>query len=110
MFTLFMTGKKIILSAGTEHVRVVVPPPKTPARNHIEPRCPTIQFSPLVSSCGFLEVGIESAHCHHLALNVLKDSESANAVFNGMMNPKPIATIVMNCLVFFMTSPVWTAR
>ena len=85
-------------------MRAVVPPPKTPARNHIEPRCPTIQFSPLVSSRWFLEVGIESARCHHLAPNVFKELELANSIFNGVMNPKPIPTIVMNCLVLFMTS------
>lgn len=69
-----------------------------------------MQLLPVVSSSGFLEVGIEVAHCHHLALSVLKESRSANAILRGMMSPNPIATIVMNFIVLFMTSPVWNAR
>src|SRR5690242_12137459 len=44
----FATGKKRTLSAGTEQARVTVPPKKTPARNHIEPLCPTTQFPAVV--------------------------------------------------------------
>jgi hypothetical protein len=69
-----------------------------------------MQLPPVVSSSGFLEVGIEIAHCHQLALSVLKESGPANAILRGMMSPKPITTVVMNFLVLFMTSSVWNAR
>src|SRR5438105_4838388 len=66
---LLTTGKNSALSSGTEHARVPVPPGKKPARNHTGPCCPAIQFSPVTSSIGLTDVGIESAHCHHSALN-----------------------------------------
>src|SRR2546428_3061716 len=73
METAFMTGKNSIVPWGMEHVRVTVPPAKTPAKNHVAPRCPTMQSSPLVSVSGFTLVGMETAHCHHSALNSSRD-------------------------------------
>src|SRR5690348_18452445 len=75
-FTALTTGKNTALPSGTEHVRVAVPPPKVPAKNHREPRWPTIQFSPVGSSWGFTDVGIESAHCCHRGPNSSRSSDS----------------------------------
>jgi hypothetical protein len=75
MFTEFMTGKKNSVPSGTKLVRVAVlplNPLKTPAKNHKVPRCPTAAFTPVVSSSGFTDVGIENAHCHHSAVSFLK--------------------------------------
>src|SRR3954454_21137014 len=73
---LLTTGKNSTLSSGTEHVRMPVPPEKKPARNHTGPGCPTMQFSPLISSKGLTDVEIERAHCHHSALSLEWTSES----------------------------------
>src|SRR6266700_8109941 len=89
-----------------EHVRVAVPPPKTPAKNHVAPRCPTMQSSPVLSVCGFTLVGMETAHCHHSALNSSRDCASANVTLSGIISPKQMATIVMNrpVLLFMVSS------
>src|ERR1051326_2565862 len=63
--TALATGKNNGTPSGTEHVRFAVPPKKAPAKNQTESRCPTMQLSPLLSSIGFTEVGIDNAHCHH---------------------------------------------
>src|SRR6202035_5086962 len=99
MFTVFMTGKKSTVPSGTAQVRVADPPPNMPARNHTEPRCPTMQFPPVVSSCGLMDVGMDNAHCHHSAVNSSRFGESANAIFSGIISPKPIPTIVIKRLV-----------
>src|SRR5215831_18725413 len=64
-FTKFIAGKNIVAPAGTSQERVADPVPEIPARNHMEPRWPIIQFSPAVSKRGLSEFGIERAHCHH---------------------------------------------
>lgn len=62
------SGKKMGLPAGTVHVRATAPP-KAPARNHTSSYCPRAQLAPDWSRLGFTAAGIESSHCHHLALN-----------------------------------------
>src|SRR5438552_7096676 len=91
-----------------EHVRVAVPPPKMPARNQSEPRCPTTQSSPVASSCGFTDVGIERAHCHHSALSFLRDEESALAGLTGPISPSVMpATTMKHPVLFFTTPSLW---
>src|SRR5882762_10525278 len=64
-----MTGKKSAAPSGTEQVRVAALPLKNPARNQTGSLCPTMQFTPVVSSRGLTTVGMESAHCHHCAVS-----------------------------------------
>src|SRR5690242_19478823 len=61
---------------------------KGPGQEHREPRWPTIQFSPVGSSWGFTDVGIESAHCCHGAPNSSRSSDSADAMLIGNMSPR----------------------
>src|SRR5437764_1463113 len=51
------------------HCRVTGPLTQDPARNHVVPCWPTMQFSPVVSSNGLIDGGIDSTHCHHSLLS-----------------------------------------
>jgi hypothetical protein len=66
---LLAMGKNSVLLAGTAQLRFMgfAVSPKWPPRNHTGPCCPTMQRSPVVSSKGLTEPGIDSAHCHHSA-------------------------------------------
>jgi hypothetical protein len=107
----FVTGKKSDLSSGTEHVRVADPPKKVPAKNHTKSRCPTIQFSPVLSKRGFTDFGIDKAHCHQSAVSADKwpggkVSGSADAGFTGIISPTTIPTIAKTLLLRFMAYPL----
>src|SRR5438132_8537168 len=118
MFTKFTSGKKSLAVSGTEQVRTtVVPPENDPARNHTEPRWPTMQFAPLISAIGLTVVGIDIAHCHHCAVSSLKDSVSEDAVcayaaHNDMISPRPTPTLVQKPLsaYFIACSPKARSR
>ena len=94
-FTLLATGKNKLTLSGTVQLRVIVAPlpPNVPPKNQVGPRWPTIQFSPVVSSSGLFEVGIESAHCHHWALSLLNPPDSADAMFGCTARLKPKAIV-----------------
>src|SRR5882724_9171058 len=60
-------AKNSAFPVGTVQTRWKVPP-NEPAKNHTCPLCPSVQFAPVSSRAGFVAAGMESAHCHHLAL------------------------------------------
>ena len=112
-----MTGKKRVVSSGTEQVSVAEPPPFTPVRNHIEPRCAIMHLSPVVSSNGFTEIGIDRAHCHHSPVSTGRggrlsslSSLSAKAICAGIVSPKTMAMIAKVVFMRFMVSSLSNER
>src|SRR5579884_260800 len=89
--TPLITGKKSDVFSGIEHCRIAAPPPYTPARNHREPCCPTMQLAPVGSTIGFTDVGIEYAHCVHTAPSFCGFMSCARGTFTGARTPKAIA-------------------
>jgi hypothetical protein len=105
--TEFMIGKNSGKPSGTEHVRSADPPLTTPARNHIGPRCQTMQLLPVVSSKGFTEFAIETAHCHHSPVrsgNWPGGKPCADTTSTGAENPMTTAAIANRFFMRFMAS------
>src|SRR6516165_5774031 len=103
----FMTGKKRAASSGTEQMSVAEPPPFTPVRNQIDPRCPIMHLSPVVSNKGFTEVGIDIAHCHHSPVSVGNwpcGKPCEDATFIGTITPMTIIAIAKILLRYFIWS------
>src|SRR5262249_30522696 len=126
-------GSNKALPGGTVQVRVAgrVRVPNDPAKNHTRPDCPSSQSSPVSSRFGFLSAGIESIHCHHLALHspyvfpngleVIGKTPGfgfppgwANDSVADTMSPKTttmMATILCQgspCVGFMMVPPLWS--
>src|SRR5262245_49140185 len=53
-----------------------------------EPRCPTIQFPPVLARSGLLGEGIDSDHASNSSLRCLKDCASAQAVLSSIVSAK----------------------
>src|SRR5262245_35461009 len=69
----FRSGKKSAFPEGTtQRSRVACPDTlKTPPRKKTGPDCPTPHRSPVKSVSGFVEAGMENAHCHQRACHSL---------------------------------------
>jgi hypothetical protein len=72
------------------------------------PRWPIMQvLSPVCTSWGFTEAGIERAHCHHSPVssgNCHGGKSCADTAFIGSVSPIAIAAIAKKSLVFFKVS------